>query len=503
MSDALTWSPTAPMGPRPPDVAESGWLAAGTRLHEFEIVRVLGAGGFGVVYLALDHVLQRQVAIKEYMPAALAVRRDGTTVALRSVQAGETFALGLDSFINEARLLASFDHPSLVKVHRFWRANGTAYMVTPYYQGQTLKEARRAMAACPDAGALLAFINPLLGALEVLHREGVYHRDISPENVLLLPDGKPMLLDFGSARRVIADRTQPLTALIKPNFAPVEQYADEAGMRQGPWTDLYALGATAYFMLTAQPPTPAVMRAVSDALPRLASQGERFAGVPRQLLASIDWTLAVAPGDRPQSVAALRQALRGEIVPPVIAVPGAVDLPPASLDTPFAARHSLLAAGLLACAGVLAWFVWVLASALPAAPRMLVANPAVAASRPVRAAEAPAPPPVAVLPAPVVSKPAPIAAIRTLRDSEPVVVAAKPPPARVAKASTRPDATAAAGALPKRSGPSPHEVCSNRNFLTRAICMNRQCQAAHARGLPECAEVRRADAERQRRMDQQ
>jgi hypothetical protein len=294
-----------------------GALPAGTRLDEFEIIRVLGAGGFGIVYLALDQVLLRYVAIKEYMPAALAGRGAGATVVVRSPQQADTFAMGLESFFSEARMLASFDHPSLVKVHRFWKANGTAYMVMQYYPGQTLKEARQQMKASPNEVWLRNFVEPVLGALEVLHDENVYHRDIAPDNILLLPDGRPVLLDFGSARRAIGDRTQSLTAILKPNFAPVEQYADEPSMRQGPWTDLYALGATVRFMLTAQVPVPAVMRAVRDAMPALSAPGAvQFAGVGVEFLATIDWALALAPEDRPQSVATMRHALNGDIRPP-------------------------------------------------------------------------------------------------------------------------------------------------------------------------------------------
>ncbi len=329
MSDTLNWSTTAPRsalaaGNRDSEQPDAGdghdahdALATGTRLDEFAIVRVLGAGGFGIVYLALDTVLQRQVAIKEYMPTALAGRRGAAMVSVRSPTHADTFAVGLESFFSEARMLASFDHPSLVKVHRVWKANGTAYMVMPYCAGQTLKEARQAMRAAPDERWLHALIEPLLGALEVLHRDGVYHRDISPDNILLLPDGRPVLLDFGSARRVVGDRTQSLTAILKPNFAPVEQYADQADLRQGPWTDLYSLGATVHFMLTGQAPTPAVLRAVRDGLPALSVEGgEVFPGVPMRFLATIDWTLALAPDDRPQSVAVVRQAFSGELVPP-------------------------------------------------------------------------------------------------------------------------------------------------------------------------------------------
>ena len=289
-------------------------LAPGHRLDEFEIVRVLGAGGFGIVYLALDQLLLRHVAIKEYFPTSLASRNKNAHVEARSRETGKTFDLGLESFINEARLLARFDHPSLVKVHRFWKQNGTAYMVMQYYPGQTLKSARRTATNPPDEKWLRAFMDRLLGALEVLHAQDVFHRDIAPDNILLLPDGQPVILDFGSARRVISDRTQSLTAVLKPNFSPVEQYAEDAGMRQGAYTDIFALGGTVRFMMTGEAPTPAVMRAVRDTLPAMSrDEPEKFASVSFNFLAAIDWTLALAPSDRPQTVAVLRQALDGEI----------------------------------------------------------------------------------------------------------------------------------------------------------------------------------------------
>lgn len=313
-----TTSPNARVASAPDKVPVHDALSPGTRLDEFEIVKVLGTGGFGIVYLARDHVLLRDVAIKEYMPAALAGRGEGATVSLRSRGFAETFAKGLESFLSEARLLASFDHRSLVKVHRFWRGNGTAYMAMQHYSGQTLKDARLHMSTAPDEAWLDAFTESLLGVLDLLHGEGVYHRDISPDNILLLGDGRPVLLDFGSARRVMADSPQSFTAHLKPQFAPIEQYADEAGgMRQGPWTDLYAFGATLYFVLTGRAPTPSVVRAVRDVLPTLASQAGST--VPRarvRFLATIDWTMALAPEQRPQSVLSVRRALSGEVAPP-------------------------------------------------------------------------------------------------------------------------------------------------------------------------------------------
>ena len=151
--------------------------------------------------------------------------------------------LGLHSFVNEAHLLASFDHPSLLKVYRFWEANGTAYMVMPYYQGVTLKRALAGLKAPPEESWLLRQLGQLLDALNVMHSEHCFHRDIAPDNILLLDDGTPLLLDFGAARRVIGDATHALTAFLKPGYAPVEQYAEMPSMKQGPWTDLYALGS--------------------------------------------------------------------------------------------------------------------------------------------------------------------------------------------------------------------------------------------------------------------
>ena len=246
-----------------PPVAPHNALPAGARLDEFEIRAVIGEGGFGIVYHAFDHALERDVALKEYMPSAMAARSASLHVSVLSQGHAETFALGLRSFVNEARLLARFDHPSLVKVHRFWEANGTAYMVMPFYRGRTLKALRQALSASPSETWLRGLLDPLLGALELLHFEGVFHRDIAPDNILVGDDGKPVLLDFGAARRVISDQSQTLTAILKPNFAPIEQYAETEGLRQGAWTDLYALGATLYFVITGTPPWPACLGAAS------------------------------------------------------------------------------------------------------------------------------------------------------------------------------------------------------------------------------------------------
>jgi serine/threonine protein kinase len=294
-------------------------LPKGTRLGEFEVKSVLGAGGFGIVYLAFDHALEREVAIKEYMPVSMAGRTETLHVSLHSQGDAEVFALGKRSFVNEAKLLARFEHPALIKVYRFWEANGTAYMAMPVLRGRSLKVLRRSTNRAPDEALLRGILEPLLGGLEKLHSEGVFHRDIAPDNIYLEPDGHPVLLDFGAARRVIGDKTQSLTAILKPAYAPIEQYAEAGSVKQGPWTDLYALGATMHFMLLGQPPPPATARTVFDEGTGLSQQN--VPGCSRVFLEALDWMLAPRPAERPQSVAQLREVLQGRATPPVKATP--------------------------------------------------------------------------------------------------------------------------------------------------------------------------------------
>jgi serine/threonine protein kinase len=311
----VTTPPDSPAQPPRESLEDIDTLPPGTRFGELEILRVLGVGGFGIVYLAQDHTLERQVALKEYMPGSLAGRSDGQMVSVRSGAHAETYALGLRSFVNEARLLARFNHPSLVKVYRFWEENGTAYMVMPYLQGQTLREARRSMSTPPSEAWIRSVISPLLDALDLLHREDVYHRDIAPDNVVLPPGELPVLLDFGAARRAIGDRTQSFTAILKPSYAPIEQYAEVVQLRQGPWTDLYALGAVVYYLLRGAPPPPATARAVQEDAPMLLPH--EHPEVSPQFIDAVDWALRVRPSDRPQNVDALRAALDGRAaVPP-------------------------------------------------------------------------------------------------------------------------------------------------------------------------------------------
>ena len=309
--------------------ADNNALPVGTKIDEFEILDLIGIGGFGIVYLAHDHSLGRLVALKEYMPSSLAARIEGLTVAVKSARLAETFAIGLRSFVNEARMLAQFDNPSLVKVYRFWEDNGTAYMVMPFYEGITLKQALQKMPAPPTEAWLRGVIDPLLDALEVLHQANCFHRDIAPDNILLLNDGRPVLLDFGAARRVISDRTQALTVILKPGYAPLEQYAEVPHVKQGAWTDLYALAAVVYNAVTGRPPVPSVGRSINDTLVPLAKAA---AGRYREpFLVAIDRALAVRPEDRPQSIPEFRALLELNQVP--------------SSPKPAAARESRVAPG--------------------------------------------------------------------------------------------------------------------------------------------------------------
>ncbi len=289
-------------------------LEAGTRLGEFEVTKTIGEGGFGIVYLAWDHSLDRKVALKEYMPTSLAYRAGPTDIKPRSERHRETFEAGLKSFINEAKLLAQFDHPSLLKVYRFWEANGTAYMVMPFLEGATVRDTVRSMGSPPPESWILGLLAPLFDALSMLHASQIYHRDIAPDNVLLMADtGRPLLLDFGAARRVIGDMTQALTAILKPGYAPVEQYADMPGLKQGPWTDVYALAAVVHWMIMSKTPPPSVGRLFDDPyVPLAQSAAGRYSDA---FLRAIDHGLAVMPEKRTPSIEAMRAELFGTPIP--------------------------------------------------------------------------------------------------------------------------------------------------------------------------------------------
>ena len=304
-----------PISVAAPNVSHVDALADGTRLGEFEIRGLIGVGGFGVVYRAYDHSLQRDVAIKEYMPTALAGRADGgLDIQVRNSNDHETYQKGLHSFVAEARLLAKFEHPSLVRVFRFWEANGTAYMVMPLYRGMTLKQARQCMRLPPTEAWLRKVLWCILGALKVLHRGTALHRDVSPDNIFLQESGPPVLLDLGAARLAIGDNAKQHTAILKVNYAPIEQYADNQDMPQGPWTDLYALAAVVHGLLCNDPPLPAMIRVVNDKMPPFGNVVKTVASefgqtYSEQFTQGIACALNIQPQDRPQSVREFARSL--------------------------------------------------------------------------------------------------------------------------------------------------------------------------------------------------
>jgi len=290
------------------DLAPGNALVAGMRLREFEIVETLGEGGFSIVYGARDLQLMREVAIKEYIPISLAGRVASTTVRIRSEHNRETFEAGLSGFINEARLLAQFKHPGLVEVLQFWEENGTAYMVMPRYTGKTLRSVLKDMGGRGDEPWLRGIVAPVLDVLELLHSRNVFHRDIAPDNILIKNDGTPVLLDLGSAREVVTGLQKAITVVVKPGYAPIEQYSSDFALPQGPWTDVYAVGALLHFAILGCPPPASISRIMKDSLQPLAGAGHD--GYSREFLTAIDRALALQPGDRPQSIAELRELLR-------------------------------------------------------------------------------------------------------------------------------------------------------------------------------------------------
>jgi serine/threonine protein kinase len=303
--------------PLVPVNASENCLPVGTRLSEFELTGIIGEGGFGSVYLAFDHSLQRTVAIKEYMPGALAGRNDDRSVMVRSERHKETFLTGLRSFINEARLLAQFDHPALIKVHRFWEENNTAYMAMRYYEGQTLKNVVKTTPEIVTEEWLRTMLKPILEALEALYKVNILHRDISPDNIMIQKTGGAVLLDFGAARQIIGDMTQALTVILKPGYAPVEQYAEDASMKQGPWTDIYALCAVLFVAITKKPPPTSVARMIKDPIDWLSTT--KYPNFSENFLAAVNKGLAVNPDNRPQTIDEFRNLIGIDDGPTTIA----------------------------------------------------------------------------------------------------------------------------------------------------------------------------------------
>lgn len=279
-------------------------LQPGTKIGRYEVQAVLGQGGFGITYRARDVQLNREVAIKEYLPTSLAVRRDGITVLPRSTKVAEDFTWGRDRFVSEGQTLATLHRaPGIVRVFDFLEINGTAYIVMEMLHGDTL-EGRLRKSGRLDAPTTDRILSTLLDGLEQVHDAGFLHRDIKPANILLDEESSPTLIDFGASRAAMAGRTTAMTAIFTPGYAAAEQMTSA---KQGPWTDIYGLSATLYHAIVGKAPPNAFERMLDD---DYVPVGQLAApGFPAGLLAGIDAGLAVRASDRPQSIAGWRPLL--------------------------------------------------------------------------------------------------------------------------------------------------------------------------------------------------
>jgi serine/threonine protein kinase len=484
-------------------------LPPGTMLGEFELQGLLGVGGFGMVYRGYDHSLHRAVAIKEYMPSALVGRVQGMQVSARSTADAQPFQAGLNSFIAEARLLARFDHPSLVKVYRFWEANNTAYMAMPLYQGMTLKQARSTMGGPPPEEWLRAVLWSVLEALKVLHGNGTLHRDVSPDNIFLQDMGPPVLLDLGSARRAIIDDSHKHTAILKVNYAPIEQYADAQDLREGAWTDLYAVAAVVHGCLCNEAPLPATIRVVRDRMPsfaRVAKTVETHFNLPYspRFIQTIDHALALQPAARPQSVEAFAKQMHLR-APEKIAqfdwrlalgdrtalgdfdesaqdhLPTVPNLVASEKTRPDSAEHVETEVALPKRISPWWWAgsVLVLIIALGFGYKNATTR--------VKNEAASAPPSSAVPVKTVAQESAPVPAIPP--PVPPVDAKARNPDRP--KSAVKPE-TSRAAVEPARPKPRTErrELCADSNILTRSMCIYNECQKPEFVKLPVCVEDR-------------
>lgn len=293
------------------DTAEDFFaLVAGTRVDEYKIISVLGQGSFGITYLAEDVNLGFRLALKEYLPGDCAVRDSTKSVRPKSAAARKTFEWGMDAFLKEARTLASISHPNIVKVRRFFRASGTAYIVMEFVEGRAFGDvlSNDYPSGGFPASSLNSLLLSLIDGLAAVHRAGIIHRDIKPGNILIEPSGNPILIDFGAARNFQRTLKSGMTVIMTPGYAPIEQYSE--GDEQGPFTDFYSLGSVAYRAITGHAPKDPYKRLSGEAFSSATSAGAgRY---PTPLLSAIDWAIQVYPKDRPQTASALSAMLTGE-----------------------------------------------------------------------------------------------------------------------------------------------------------------------------------------------
>ncbi len=281
-------------------------LPIGTVLDCYRITKLIGSGGFSLIYLAEDEDSHDEVAIKEYFPKRFGTRHNGRAVSVIREDKHESFQRGRRLFYQEARVLATLRHPNIVHVRNCFLANNTAYLVMNYEPGKNLGRYIKKRDGGLSSNFLMTVFPPLLDALELIHSRQHLHLDIKPSNIHLRPGGNPLLLDFGAVYH-LDDVGQKKAQVVTPGFSPIEQYY--AAAKVGPYTDVYAIGATMRACIEGKPPPSAVERHAKDTLvPAIEVFGSRY---PREILEAIDWAMHVDPTHRPQSAAELRDALLG------------------------------------------------------------------------------------------------------------------------------------------------------------------------------------------------
>ena len=276
-------------------------LPKGFRLANYELTRVLGKGGFGITYLGVDRHLGRKVAVKELMPDTIVTRIGEGLVVAQSEALASNWEWAKGRFMEEARVLASFKHPNIVEVHQLIEANGTVYMVMDYIEGESYEARLRRIGREPDEHSMRLILEPLLAGLEEVHAAGLLHRDIKPDNILLRRGIQPILLDFGSARKLL-EGTAVMTSLVTHGYSPIEQYQVKG--KQGPWTDIYALGAVAARAITGEKPPMSADRMSEDEFVWLSYRG--LEGFRPLFMQALDWALRVKPKERPQKISEWR-----------------------------------------------------------------------------------------------------------------------------------------------------------------------------------------------------
>jgi serine/threonine protein kinase len=280
-------------------------LPIGTRLGTFEVTGIVHRDLSGIVYSGEDRTSPGKVAIKEYLPATLADRMASGKVGMRSLRYKPAFIEGKDRFLANGRMLAALDEPALIRVLRCWKQNGTAYMAMPLYEGETLHEVLK-VSTTPGESWLKAMLGPLLDALATLHKFDCYPCNVTPDSIVMLHDGTPLLFAFGAGRRTTANSSGDLRHDLNPGFAPIEQYAHDPTMPEGPWTDVYAVAAVIRFAITGKPLPALASRMASDTLTPLR---HAHADYSPTFLDAIDRSVAVLPRDRPQTIADFRRVL--------------------------------------------------------------------------------------------------------------------------------------------------------------------------------------------------